>query len=60
MTEKISVHNRQKARDRMRLKIKHRIRQKAFKNECISIAKLRKNYDKLKLPPNPRRRLSKR
>lgn len=59
MTERTSIYSRQKARERMRLRIKQRIRQKAFKNEQISLHKLKKDYEKYKLPPNPRRRVYK-
>ncbi|WP_165814880.1 hypothetical protein [Chryseobacterium sp. HMWF035] len=39
---------------RTQRRIRQRLRQKAFKNEQISIVKLKKDYEKFTLPPNPR------
>jgi hypothetical protein len=45
-----SVLNK-KSRERMRLRIKQRLRQKAFKNKEISFNTIKKRYEKYKLQP---------
>jgi hypothetical protein len=48
----------QKTEQKIQRKIKPRIRQRAFKNEELSINKIKKDYEKFKLPPNFSKRLS--
>ncbi len=48
----------QEIKQKIPRKIKPRIRQRAFKNEELSINKIKKDHEKFKLSPNFSKRLS--
>jgi hypothetical protein len=53
-----SVLNK-KSKERQRLRIKQRLRQKAFKNREISFNTIKKRYEKYKLQPKIKQQLPK-